>query len=101
MKLSVKMGNDGRVESISRDYSLTEVKSSIPDYLKPLIYNYKEGETLEKGRKIIPVSGQYWSSLNLNQRAELLELVERLGGDADEYVRSFESMYPNEPRMKK
>ncbi len=101
MKLKVKMGQNNRVDSIERNketLSQFETTSSIlPNYLLPLVINYKEGETVSKNIEVISCSGQRWASLKSNQRAELLELVEWLGQDCHEYVRRMESMLPKDP----
>ena len=103
------MNDKGRVRAIDKDAQPTWIDENtvggilpkLPKWLLPIINNYVKGTPITKSIEVIPCSGQYWNELNFRQQGKLLELVEWTGGDADQYVRDFEKMYPNDPAGKR
>ena len=106
--IKVQVNDKGRVKVIDHDAQPTWVAENtiggvfpkLPKWMLPVVNNYVKGTPITKQMEIIPCSGQYWNELNFRQQGKLLELVEWLNGDADQYVRDFEAMYPNSPRGK-
>ena len=107
MKLKIKI-KDGRVDEIERDdlkQNWIEKKGGkvpLPGWMIPLVLNYVEDEDIEEsvGLEALFLSGQFWSSLRSDQKAEWIELVEWLGKDVSDYVRKMEQMYPKNPERK-
>lgn len=123
MKLKVRMNDKGRVEAIERDDKtpnwITKYQQAnqqklppLPKWLYPVLnirdekgYRTLTNDTgsyfISKALEVTPFSGQWWNSLRDDRKAEVLELVEWLGGDANEYVNSSEIMYPKDPDFSK
>ena len=101
MKLKVVMSEEKRVKEIERipdKSSWVELLApKAPDYFLPLLLNYQKGKPISKGIQVIYPSGQQWQELRNDQKAELLELVEWLGGDANQFVRDMEIQLPKDP----
>lgn len=99
------MNDKGRVKVIDKDAQPTWIAEKsvggklpvLPEWMLPVVINYQKGTPITKSIEVIPSSGQYWNELKANQQAKVLELVEWLGGDADQYVRDFEKMLPENP----
>ena len=106
--IKVTMNDKGRVRAIDKDAQPTWIAENtvagvfprLPKWVLPVVNNYVKGMPITKSIEVIPSSGQYWNELNFRQQGKVLELVEWTGGDADQYVRDFEKMYPNSPRGK-
>ena len=106
--IKVTMNDRGRVKAIDKDAQPTWIEANtvgnkpppVPNWMLPVIINYKKESPIDNNIEVIPCSGQYWNELKAPQQAKILELVEWLGGSADEYVRDFEKMFPNSPRGK-
>ena len=112
MKLKTKQNEKNRVEYIERiDGELNWIESykskhgkkppPLPNYMLPLVNLYIKGTPITEGIQVIPISGQQWTLLTANEKAELLELVEFTGKDAGDYVRNFEAMFPKDPDFRK
>ena len=107
MKLKIKI-KDGRVDEIERDdlkQNWIEKKGGkvpLPGWMIPLALNYVEDEDIDVSvdLKVLYPSGQFWSSLRSDQRGELIELVEWLLQDVDDFIRKMEQMYPKNPERK-
>jgi len=107
----IKIDNRGRVESIDREedtlnwidsYHKSKNKlPPLPNYLSPVVNNCVAGNPLSKDIEVITPSGQYWHSLTTDQKVKLLELVEYLEGEADDYIKEMESMFPQDPPGKR
>jgi len=105
--ITVKLKEDGRVDCIERTDGNWIDKGkdkdgklpSLPEYLNPFVNKYQGVVSIDM--EIIAPSGQQWNQvLTGKQRNELLELVEWVGDDADEYTERMISMWPKEPRRK-
>ena len=71
----------------------------VPDYLHPLVQNYSPGEPVSKEIQLITASTQLRRNLRGRRWKELLELVEWLGQNPQEYEERVQSMAPpGEPR---
>ena len=110
MALKVRMSSTGKVDAIEDDTQPTWVEGyqalnlKLPpllNWMLPVVNNYTKDARVSQDIEVIPCSGQYWQGLRSDQKAELLELVEWLGGNADEFVRNFEAMYPKDPSFHK
>ena len=107
--IKVTMNDKGRVRVIDKDAQPTWIVENtvagvlprLPKWMLPVTIGYRQGMPITKQIEVIPCSGQYWNELNFRQQGKLLELVEWLGGDADQYVRDFEKMLPNDPAGKR
>ena len=123
MKLKVKLNDKFRVEDIERDDKLPswiekhqqanqQKLPPIPKWLYQLLIirdekghrslHQAQDENLlvSKNLEVIACSGPQWQAMTASERNQLLELVEFTGQDAGDYVRYFQSMYPNTPRGK-
>ena len=106
--IKVTMNDKGRVRAIDKDAQPTWIVENtvggilpkLPKWMLPVVINYQKGTPITKQLQVIPSSGQYWTELNFRQQGKLLELVEWTGGDADQYVHDFESMYPESPAFR-
>lgn len=67
----------------------------VPGWMKPVLE--EPASLINPNIKLIPMSGQYWYGLIPDQQERLLETVEWLGGDRDEYVGLMQKMIPKEP----
>ena len=71
----------------------------VPDYLLPVVKNYSPGEPVSKQIQLITASAQLRRNLRGRRWKQLLELVEWLGQDTQEYEERVQSMAPpGEPR---
>tara|TARA_Y100000310_G_C20236889_1_gene602786 strand:- start:85 stop:462 length:378 start_codon:yes stop_codon:yes gene_type:complete len=107
------MNDRHKVEAIERDEGNPSWIETIPAPNVPkwmfAVLNIKDGQrsrslgnsnesiVVSNQLEVTPLSGQWWNSLRINQKAEILELVEWLGDNADDYVASSEAMYPGDP----
>lgn len=57
----------------------------IPDWLAPIVIGYSQGIRVSKEMKLSH-SPPYWDNLKPSQRKQLLQLVEWLGQDKDDYI---------------
>lgn len=101
--IKLELNDKGLVSSINQDtdpdwITLYQTKTgklpAVPKSLLSLVNNYVEGQPISQTIQVIPISGQQWSLLNKKQKRFLLELVEWLGGNADDYCRLWMSMLP-------
>lgn len=72
----------------------------LPDSLLPMVLHLKKGEKVSKDMEIIACSNQYWQTLSDDEQSKILELVEWLGGNRNEYIRKMKAILPNNPRGK-
>ena len=123
MGLKAKINSNYRVEDIERDdkspdwIETHKLKNNqklppLPKWLYPLLnirdeQGYRslnkstESLLVSSNLEVIPISGQQWQALTASERNQLLELVEFTGKDAGDYVREFQSHYPNTPDFNK
>lgn len=57
----------------------------IPDWLAPIVIGYSQGMRVSKEIKL-GYSPPYWDNLKPSQRKQVLQLVEWLGQDKDDYI---------------
>ncbi len=57
----------------------------IPDFMAPLVVDYSPGARVSKGMKLSH-SPPYWDNLKPSQQKQVLQLVEWLGQDKDDYI---------------
>ncbi len=72
----------------------------LPDSLLPLVIGGKKGQKVSKDMEIISCSNQYWQSLSANEQTNLLDLIEWIGGNRDEYIRKMRAVLPRNPKGK-
>ena len=111
MKLTIKINDKYRVADIERDDKPSWIEKYqqvnpqklplLPNFMLPFVNWYIVGEPITKNIEIIPISGQQWQKLTNSERAELLELVEFTGKNAEDYVRELQSHFPRDPDFSK
>ncbi len=100
-----KANNITKIEAsqdwITKYQTEKKVLPSLPRHLLPVVNKYVKGSPISKDIEVIAVSPQHWQKLTSNQKAELLELVEWNGGNADDYLGYMQSMLPKDPDFSK
>jgi len=76
-------------------YATNHVYPVVPDWLLPLFeYELSSGDRIRPGLTIIRASLQYWNLRSPSQKQQILETVEWLGGNANDYLWSIQYTSP-------
>jgi len=71
---------------------------TLPDYLHPLVANYKAGQPVSKDIRIITPSGQAWNKLLPSQQKAWRDLVRWKGEEPEDYLEHMRQMFPKTPK---
>ena len=82
------------------DYK-TEFKKlpKVPDWLRPVLEF--PADEISPELKITNSSGQYWAGLTGKRKTQLLELIDWLGGDSEDYLEQMRVMLPKMPTIRR
>ena len=72
----------------------------LPEYLLPIAIGYTQGQPISKSIQVRPASAQLWNKLSRSQQKELLQLVEWLGQDQQDYLNGMKRLWPDVGRLK-
>ncbi len=68
----------------------------IPEFIVPLVKDFTPGAKVSKGIEL-NYSPPYWDNLKPSQRKQILQLVEWLGQDKDDYIDMINRLRPGRP----
>ena len=90
----IRKQNDNWIDNYWYEYGRYP---SIPQFLLPIIGNYKAGNPISKDITVIPASGQFLYNLYPSQKEKLHQLLEWLGKDPRDYEEHTKRMMPRTP----
>lgn len=68
----------------------------LSEYLLPMAIGYTQGQPISKSIQVRPASAQLWDKLSRSQQEEFLQLVEWLGQNQQDYLKTMKKLWPKD-----